>query len=165
LSQQPLAIFGELRGAAVAREDRSFEPFLEPLHLHRHRRLGLVHGVGGAREASGLDDGDQGAKLVDIEQGGHGGPSAPMKKGDSIYHDPLLVRLETFVSLINSRGARYGRPGKSGGFGQGPSEVGRRPGPVAPHRDALEDAMTTRANTFKPVQLSGGTFAAMAQVV
>ena len=72
--EQPLAVLGELGGAAVAREDRLAEPLLQPLHLHRHRRLGLVHDLGGLGEAAGLDDGDEGAQLVDVDQGGHGVP-------------------------------------------------------------------------------------------
>ena len=57
---------------AVAGEDRFAEPLLKPFHLHRHRRLGLVHDLGGFGEAAGLHDGDEGAQLVDVDQGAHG---------------------------------------------------------------------------------------------
>ena len=70
--EQALAVFGELRGAPVAREDRPLEPLLQPLHLHRDRGLGLVHDLGRLGEAAGLGDGDEGAQLVDVEQRGHG---------------------------------------------------------------------------------------------
>ncbi len=70
--EQAFAVVGELGGAAVALEDRLAEPLLEPLHLHGDGGLGLVHDVGGAREAAGLGDGDEGAKLVDVEKRGHG---------------------------------------------------------------------------------------------
>ena len=79
--EQPVAILGELGGAAVAGEDRLAEPLLQPLHLHRHRRLGLVHDLGGLGEAAGLHDRDEGPKLVDVDQGAHfasqSGPEAP----------------------------------------------------------------------------------------
>ena len=71
--EQALAVFGQLRGAAVAREDRPLETLLQPLHLHRDGGLGLVHDLGGFGEAAGLGDGDEGAQLVDVEQCGHGG--------------------------------------------------------------------------------------------
>ena len=70
--EQALPVLGELGGAAVAREDRPLQPLLQPLHLHRHRRLGLVHHLGGLGEAAGLGDGDEGAQLVDVDERGHG---------------------------------------------------------------------------------------------
>ena len=70
--EQALAVLGELRRAAVAREDRPLEPLLQPLHLHGHRRLGLVHHLGRLGEAAGLGDGDEGAQLVDVDERGHG---------------------------------------------------------------------------------------------
>ena len=73
--EQALAVLGELRGAPVAREDRTLETLLQPLHLHRDGGLGLVHDLGGFREAAGLGDGDEGAQLVDVEHCGHGGAS------------------------------------------------------------------------------------------
>ena len=69
--EQPLAVLGELRGAAIAREDGPVEPFLQALHLHRHGRLGLVHEVGRLGETAGLGDGDEGAQLVDVDERGH----------------------------------------------------------------------------------------------
>ena len=71
--EQALAVFGELGGAAVARKDGAGEALLQPFHLHRHRRLGLVHDLGGFGEAAGLGDGDKAAQLVDVEQRRHGG--------------------------------------------------------------------------------------------
>ena len=70
--EQALAVLGELRRAAVAREDRPLEPLFQTLHLHRHRRLRLVHHLGRLGEAAGLGDGDEGAQLVDVDQRGHG---------------------------------------------------------------------------------------------
>ena len=70
--EQARAVLGELGGAAVAREDRPLQPLLQPLHLHRHGGLGLVHHLGRLGEAAGLGDGDEGAQLVDVEQRGHG---------------------------------------------------------------------------------------------
>jgi hypothetical protein len=66
--EEPLALVGQLRLAAVAFEDRAADALLEPLHLHRNRALGLVDDVGGAREGAGIGDGDERPQLVDIEE-------------------------------------------------------------------------------------------------
>src|SRR5262249_33115121 len=70
--EQPLAVFGQLRGAAVAGKDRSPEALLQPLHLHGNGRLGLVDDVGCAGEAARLGDGNEGTELVHIDERGHG---------------------------------------------------------------------------------------------
>ena len=82
--EQPLAVFGQLRGAAVARENRLVEPLLQPLHLHRNRGLGLVHDLRRLGEAAGFGNGDEGAELVDIDQGGHGSPPGFRRRADII---------------------------------------------------------------------------------
>ena len=82
--QEPLAVLGELRGASVAREDRLSEPFLEPLHLHRDGRLRFVDDFGGAGEASGFHDGDEGFELVAVEKRGHAGHPAIIIETDEL---------------------------------------------------------------------------------
>src|SRR5262252_1258465 len=54
------------------RENRPCQPLFQPLHLHRHRRLRLVNGLGRAGEAAGFHDSDERTQLVDVEQRGHG---------------------------------------------------------------------------------------------
>src|ERR1700730_11823217 len=72
--EQPFPALGELRRAPTPREDRPLQPFLEPLHLHRYGRLGLVHDFGGPGEAAGFHDGEERAELVYVEEGVHGQP-------------------------------------------------------------------------------------------
>ena len=69
---QPVAIGGEAAGAPVAGKQRPADQFLEPLHLHGNRRLGLVHLLGGAGEIAGIGNGEEGLQEVDIEIGDHG---------------------------------------------------------------------------------------------
>ena len=66
--------------APVALEDGAADPLLQPLHLHGHRRLRLVHDVRRAGEGAGVGDGDEGPELVDVEQV-HG--RAPIKSRDA----------------------------------------------------------------------------------
>ena len=71
IGQQPLALLGELVAAPFLLEQRLADALLEPPHLHRHGRLRAVHLVGGAREAAGIGNGDEGVHLVEIERRGH----------------------------------------------------------------------------------------------
>src|SRR4029077_13485802 len=80
--EQALAVLGELGGAAVARKDRAVEPLLQPLHLHRHRRLGLVHDLGRFGEAAGLGDGNESAQLIDVDERRHGGSLGRPRRTD-----------------------------------------------------------------------------------
>ena len=66
--EQPLALVGEARHAAVALEEVLAEAFLKSLHLHRDCRLRLVDDVRGPGERAGVGDGDEGAELVDVEE-------------------------------------------------------------------------------------------------
>ena len=144
--EQPLAVLGELGGAAVAREDRLAEPLLEPLHLHRHGRLGLVHDVGGAGEAAGLGNGDEGAQLVDVDERGHGSLMArhPGMIRAVIYHHPMIG------CIINIRFTYQYRPpilapsDKSGGQTGWPAHVAGGQGIACP----LEDCHDLRSQTF-----------------
>jgi len=55
------------RAAPLLDEQRPVEPLLEAPHVHGDGALGLVHPVGGAREAAGVHDGQEGAELVGVE--------------------------------------------------------------------------------------------------
>ena len=68
---QPVAIGGDPAGPPVAGKERPADQFLEPLHLHGDRRLGLVHLLGGAGEIAGIGNGQEGLQKVDIEIGDH----------------------------------------------------------------------------------------------
>ena len=58
IGKQPVAFLGQLVGAAVLFEQRLADPFLQPAHLHRHRRLRAMHLFGRASEAAGVGDRD-----------------------------------------------------------------------------------------------------------
>ena len=64
---QLLAFFREAGAAPLFDEKRAAELLFEPAHMHRHRRLRLVHAFGGAGEGAGVDDGEEGAELVGVE--------------------------------------------------------------------------------------------------
>src|SRR5262249_29306885 len=84
--EQALSVVGQLRCAAIAREDRALQSFFEPLHLHRNGGLSLVHDLGGLGEAAGFGNGDEGAQLVDIEHCRHWrGPGYAGRAG-WLYH-------------------------------------------------------------------------------
>ena len=64
---QLLALRRQPHAAPMLGEELAVELLLEAAHVHRHGRLGLVHALGGAPEAAGVDDGDKGAKLIRIK--------------------------------------------------------------------------------------------------
>ncbi len=64
---QALALGRQPRAAAVLDEERAIEPLLEAPDMHRDGALRLVHPIGRAGEATRVDDGQEGAKLVGIE--------------------------------------------------------------------------------------------------
>ena len=87
--EEALAVLGEPRGAPVALEDGAADALLEPLHLHRHGALGLVHDVGGPGEGAGVGDGDEGAELVDVEE--VHGPASDINARDATYLNHSLL--------------------------------------------------------------------------
>ena len=70
--EDALTILGQSGVAAVALEQRPADPLLKPLDLHRHRRLRLVHHIRRLGERARIDNRDEGAKLVGIQNVGHG---------------------------------------------------------------------------------------------
>jgi hypothetical protein len=69
--EQLLALSRQAIAAPVLGEELLADPFLQPPHLHGNRRLRLEHAIGCLREAAGVDDGEEGVELVDIEWSGH----------------------------------------------------------------------------------------------
>jgi hypothetical protein len=72
--------------APVAAEQRASDPLLEPLHLHRHRRLRLEDDLRRAREGAGIGDRNEGLELVGIEHMRHGGPQESFINIRSVTH-------------------------------------------------------------------------------
>ena len=68
---QPLALFGQPRAAPVLDEQSAAQLLLEPADMHRDGRLRLVHPFRRLGERAGIDDGEEGAKLVGVEHGTH----------------------------------------------------------------------------------------------
>jgi hypothetical protein len=66
--EETITLVGQPRAAAVALEHGPTDALLEPLHLHRHGALRLVHDVGRPRERARVGDGDEGSELVDVEE-------------------------------------------------------------------------------------------------
>jgi hypothetical protein len=62
----------ELCAAPLQLEDLERQLRLDLLHGVAHRRLALVKALRGLRVAAGVDDGDQGAPLVERDLGGCG---------------------------------------------------------------------------------------------
>ena len=58
-------------GCAFAVEQRQPERLLEPLQLHRDRRLREVEQRRGARHPAGIGDGGEGAERGQVEVAGH----------------------------------------------------------------------------------------------
>jgi len=87
---QLLALFREAGAAPLFDEKRAAELLFEPAHMHRHRRLRLVHAFGGAGEGAGVDNGEEGAELVGVEH--------------MIDPESRWITLQTFVGPINRKG-------------------------------------------------------------
>ena len=68
---QLLALFRQPRAASLLDEQGAAQLLLEPADMHRDGRLGLVHPLGRLGERAGIDDGEEGAKLVGVEHGTH----------------------------------------------------------------------------------------------
>src|SRR5690606_2258855 len=68
---KPFALCGQRYPPPVAQEQRLAEPFLEPLDLHRNRRLRLVDPPCGLGETAAIGDGAEGLQLVEVEGTGH----------------------------------------------------------------------------------------------
>jgi hypothetical protein len=103
--EQLLAVLGELGGATVALEDRLADALLQPLHLHRYRRLRLEHDIGGAREAAGLGDGDEGPELIDIQENGHA--SLPVRHGPGCWRRTFIAIGDTTSGSITIAYAQH----------------------------------------------------------
>ena len=59
IAQQPLAVFGQLDLAAVADEQRALQRLFQLADLLADGGLAAVHAFAGAREAAGVDDGNE----------------------------------------------------------------------------------------------------------
>ena len=70
--QQFFALRRHADAAAVLGEELLADTLLQSAHLHRYGGLRLEHPVGRPGEAAGIDDGDEGLQLIDIERRGHG---------------------------------------------------------------------------------------------
>ena len=68
---QLLALFRQPRATSLLHEQGAVQLLLEPADMHRDGGLGLVHPLGRLGERAGIDDGEEGAKLVGVEHGTH----------------------------------------------------------------------------------------------
>ena len=66
--EEALAFLGQPRGPSIPLEDRSADPLLQPLHLHRNGALRLVDDLRRTGEGARIGNGDEGAELVDVEK-------------------------------------------------------------------------------------------------
>ena len=66
------AMPGQRHAPPIARQQRMAKPLLEPLDLHRHGRLRLVHPPRRFGKTAAIGDGAKALQLVEIEGSGHG---------------------------------------------------------------------------------------------